>query len=137
MVKRHSQGSTLSGVTARYADTGELCLDGTRASLTELARTIESEPLRLALDVPVGVAPTPYTGYIHSIVVAESEGKVRIRRTGDTLYVEGNRKSRLMLAQNIEALELTEHAHLDHFPGHPFLDELSQPIVVECDEQGA
>jgi hypothetical protein len=78
----------------------------------------------------------PYKSWLGRVLVEpNSRDLLLVSIAGSDLIVAGNERSRSLLARNIEILAGSEshpsHLHLEHYPGHAFLDPDSVPLIVE------
>jgi len=88
-----------------------------------------------------GIDPTPYDSVLSRISVKTGgEQPLYIARTGATLRIEGSRRTVEIFASNLESLvrqaserangSVRAHLHVEYYPGHYFLDERSEPLVI-------
>src|SRR5215217_7189566 len=127
-----------------YTKDGDLELGGSAQGLLSLAeRLIRNRETQFDLALSTsGVDPTPYDGVLSRLSVKiRSEQPLYIGRTGTTLRIEGSQRTLETFASNLESLArqgseqhpmgtARVHLHLDYYPGHYFLDESSEPIVI-------
>src|SRR5215203_3745511 len=126
-----------------YTRDGDLELGGSTQGLLSLAERLMRKgetQFDLALSTS-GVDPTPYDGVLSRISVKiGGEQPLCIGRTGATLRIEGSQRTVGIFASNLESLarQASErpigsgkvHMHVEYYPGHYFLDDRSEPIVI-------
>lgn len=116
--------------------TRELELRGTVEELTELAGLLTSGSGSVALDHVA--EPSPYDRSLSSITVVRTSGPVVITCAAgsDELYIRGGSPQLDLLAANVQGFaenwdgDNMSHLHIDYFPGHDYLDESSEPLVL-------
>jgi hypothetical protein len=116
--------------------TRELELRGTAAELTELAGLLTSGSGSVALDHVDD--PAPYDRSLSSITVVRTSGPVVITCAAGSgeLYIRGGSPQLDLLAANVQGFaddwdgDDMSHLHIDYFPGHDYLDESSEPLVL-------
>jgi len=123
-------------IVGRFGNSG-IDLEGTAASLRELSERIGA--IRghetFELNIP-SVPPSPYSGYLRSLQIDVCEGNVRISRDDDCIYVAGSAGKLAILASNMASLASqkssfsSEHSHIEYYPGHFYLTEGSEPLVL-------
>jgi hypothetical protein len=126
-----------------YTKDGDLELGGNTQGLLSLAKRLmrQSETQFDILLSTSGVDPTPYDGVLTRLSVKiEVEQQLYIGRTGATLRIEGSQRTVAIFASNLESLvrqgseqpidSTRVHMHVEYCPGHCFLDEHSEPIVI-------
>jgi hypothetical protein len=116
----------------------ELEISGSREELVVLAREMARgdairDPIRLRTSEPrdVWLQITPSTGPVR---VTTAEGGLQISGAADKLNVLAD--NLLFLSKQVVVYEkLKPHLHLEYVPGHQFLDEESEPIIVTLDDE--
>jgi hypothetical protein len=126
-----------------YTKEGDLELGGNTQGLLGLAQRLMRKG-ETQFDLPLstsGADPTPYDGVLSRISVKiGGEQPLYIGRTDDTLRIEGSQKAVEIFASDLESLARQGaqrtmgsprvHMHVEYYPGHYFLDERSEPIVI-------
>ncbi len=126
-----------------YTKDGDLELGGSTQGLLSLAKRLMGTR-ETRFDIPLstsGVDPTPYDGVLTRVSVKiGGEQPLYIGRTGATLRIEGSQRTVAIFASNLESLvrqgsehpigSARVHTHVEYYPGHYFLDERSEPIVI-------
>jgi hypothetical protein len=113
----------------------EVLLSAGSADLVRLAAFVRSgQPRVIRLGVPDTDA-APYDRWLDSVDIRPGEGTLLIAIEDSRLILAGNAACRDTLAYNLEFLasseEQADHLHVEYYPGHPFLDEHSVPLVLE------
>jgi len=123
-------------IVGRFGKSG-VDLEGTAASLLELAGRVEGPLGRQTFELKMPSVPaSPYSGYLRSMEIETGEGNVRIQRDDDRICIAGSKEKMRILAKNIASLasqksdHSSEHSHIEYFPGHFYLAEGSEPLVV-------
>jgi len=123
-------------IVGRFGSSG-IDLEGTSASLIELAERVQRSEGHETLELSIPSAPaSPYSGYLRSLQIEIGEGSVQILRDHDRLYIKGTPEKIEILAENIASLASqkssysVEHLHIEYFPGHFYLTEGSEPLVL-------
>jgi len=126
-----------------YTRGGDLEFGGSAQGLLGLAKLLTRKgetQFDLALSTS-GVDPTPYDGVL-TLLSAKIGGEqpLYIGRTGSTLRIEGSQETVELFASNLESLARQGaehpmgsekvHMHVEYYPGHYFLDERSEPVVI-------
>lgn len=122
----------------RYSTTG-LCLEGNTEQLRHFATRLG----RLGGPTPLGdpgpMPATPYDGFVRTLEVRTGE-LLRLALQSDALVVSGSDASRAWLAEEIVRFARRDvdggatHMHFEAWHEHPFLDQRSEPLVVELIE---
>jgi hypothetical protein len=110
-------------------DTGPgFTLSGPRDALAQLADGIVVEDLK-SMEV------TPDDGSVITIRVESDGHPVEIKHSGQQVSIVGGRDTLSYLADSLRFLAASrrtrDHLHIEHFAGHLWLSEYSEPIVVE------
>lgn len=114
--------------------TREMELRGTPAELTRLADLLISGSGSADLDHVDD--PSPYGRSLSRITVVQSSGPIAMTCAAgsDELDIRGGSPQLDLLAANVRGFadeaDATSHLHIDHFPGHDYLDESSEPLVI-------
>ncbi|MFD5512122.1 hypothetical protein ACFWIB_30740 [Streptomyces sp. NPDC127051] len=117
--------------------TGELALSGSRAELYAFGRQVRGGLGETGLSHVAD--PAPYSRSLTRVVFrqADAEAVISVLADGETLEVRGGPEALAYLAANIEGFaqdgDPTGHLHLE-YPGHDYLAEESDPLVVALDE---
>jgi hypothetical protein len=116
-----------------YSSRGDIEIEGTREAIRALVRSFRATPSTLTFVVPWQRGPKPYDGFLKEFQVHTGEGMVILRRQDDVLIASGAPHCLDLMAKNIATLlgdnEAT-HTHLEYYPGHPYIDGGSLPLVV-------
>jgi hypothetical protein len=118
----------------RADSNGEMELSGTARELLELVRGIRSSGGIWPLDT--GGDPSPYSRALASVEMRRTSGKATVRYVSnqEALEIQGGRKELELLASNIGdfavAGDLSAHLHIEYFPGHDYLAEDSEALVI-------
>jgi hypothetical protein len=59
--------------------------------------------------------------------------RIELDASRQVLVISGDRGTRAILAENVQAMAAAEdggHLHIDYFPEHPYLAEGSVPMVI-------
>ncbi|GGU61318.1 Imm32 family immunity protein [Lentzea flava] len=118
----------------RHDTTRELELRGTAAELTDLARLLVSG--HGSVDLGRVDDPAPYGRCLSRLNVVQASGPIAVvcAAGSDELTIRGGSAQLTLLAANVRGFandgDATSHLHIDHFPGHDYLDESSEPLVV-------
>jgi|SRR5579875_2834081 len=123
-------------IVGRFGKSGT-DLEGTAMSLLEFAEQLQRIRGRetFELRIPL-VPPSPYSGYLRLLQIEVGEGNVHVLRDHDRVYIAGSVEKIEILAKNIAGLALqksshsSEHSHIEYFPGHFYLTEGSEPLVL-------
>ena len=115
--------------------TGEMELRGSGSQFKEFAGRLRSggEFSASLDDVP---APSPYDRSLSRVVIRSGSGKVvvTLMNDGQSLLVCGGDEFMEVLAANIDGFAEDgirgEHAHIEYFPGHYYLAEEAEPLVL-------
>lgn len=122
-------------IVRRSSATGELCLEGTSEDLRAFSSLLQKAPGSIALSVPSKMSG--YDDHLLGISIRERTGShvsLKYDSTSSSLVVEGDPRYLAVLAANITALannSVQGHLHIEFFPGHFYLDEASDPVVVK------
>ncbi|MFD6446787.1 hypothetical protein ACFWEJ_16900 [Promicromonospora sp. NPDC060204] len=121
------------------ASTRELELSGTGQEFLRLSRDLRSADSAFSLFEDPD--PHPYETALRRMEIRQAVGKVKIHVPADgVLEIGGDSDSMAFLAENIEDFAVSAsgsyHWHVEHFPGHEYLDEASVPLVVMIDGSG-
>ncbi|MGW8781359.1 Imm32 family immunity protein [Streptomyces sp. NPDC055796] len=118
--------------------TGELALSGSRAELYAFGRQVRGGLGETGLSHVAD--PAPYSRSLTRALFRqadEAEAVISVLEDGETLEVRGGPEALAHLAANIEGFaqdgDPTGHLHLE-YPGHDYLAEESDPLVVALDE---
>jgi hypothetical protein len=127
-----AEGATLQ--IRRHDATRETALSGTAAELSALAASMRDGSVSITLDVAGD--PAPYSRMLSSLAVARTDGPVVIERREAVLHIRGGAAQLDVLAANIQDFAAEEgdagsHLHIEYFPGHGYLDETSEALVVQ------
>lgn len=112
----------------------EMELRGTAVELNALAELIRSGDGGVELDCAGD--PFPYDRKLSRVRIAPASGPAVIQCSSDSdvLYIRGGGAQFELLAVNLEGFadegDALSHLHLDYFPGHDYLDESSEPLVI-------
>jgi hypothetical protein len=126
-----------------YTEESDLELRGSTQGLLSLAQRLTGKE-ETRFDLPLstsGVDPAPYDGVLTRLrVKVRGERPLYIGRTGSTLDIEGSRRTVEIFANNLKRLvrqgsehptgSSGAHTHVEYYPGHYFLDEQSEPMVI-------
>jgi hypothetical protein len=123
-------------IVGRFADSG-IDLEGTARSLFEFSERVREMRAHetFELNVP-SVPPSPYSGYLRSLQIDVSEGNVHIWRDDLCICIIGSEEKMGILASNIASLATqksnysSEHSHVEYYPGHFYLAEGAEPLVL-------
>jgi hypothetical protein len=123
-------------IIGRFGNSG-IDLEGTAMSLLELAERVQRLRGRETFELSIpSVPPAPYSGYLRSLQIEVGEGNVHILLDHDRVYITGSAEKMEILAKNIASLasqkssHSSEHSHIEYFPGHFYLTEGSEPLVL-------
>lgn len=116
--------------------TREMELRGTAAELTGLANLLISGSGSVSLDHVDD--PSPYGRSLSRINVVRTSGPIAMTCAAgsDELYIRGGSPQLDLLAANVRGYaddrdgDAMSHLHIDYFPGHDYLDESSEPLVL-------
>ena len=122
---------------------GDLELGGSTQGLLGLAKCLTRKS-ETRFDLPLyttGVNPAPHDDVLTRLSVEiGGEQPLYIGRFGSTLRIKVSPSAVEILASNLERLArqasdrpagpVSAHAHVEYYPGHYFLDERSEPIVI-------
>ncbi len=116
-----------------YSGVRQVELKGNPRGLIVLAEALESGRTRtVGLVEPDDVGA--WDGWLTDVEVEPVIGlKVKVERNGRQLKFVGDPGGLAILAGNARALvsgELESHIHEEYYPGHPFFDEATVPLVV-------
>lgn len=123
-------------VVGRLGNSG-INLEGTASSfldLSERLRDIRGHET-FVLNVP-RVSPSPYSGYLRLLQIDVGEGNVHISRDSDLICIAGSADKIGILASNIASVASQKssvssiHSHIEYHPGHFYLSEGSEPLVL-------
>jgi hypothetical protein len=118
----------------RADKSGEMELSGTSLELLELVKGLRSS--RGTRRLGASGNPSPYSRALSSIESRRTSGKVAILlpSDGETLEIQGGLEELELLASNIEDFaadgDRSAHLHVEYFPGHDYLSERSEPLVI-------
>ncbi|WP_326565358.1 hypothetical protein VSH64_26285 [Amycolatopsis rhabdoformis] len=114
----------------------ELEISGSRAELQALGQALQSGEGQI--DVPKDPNPEPYDSSLSRIDFRVTSGKITMSTTGETLKIQGAQEFFAVLADHIESFgaeaDLDSHIHIDYFPGHDYLTEGSESLVLCFDK---
>lgn len=123
-------------IVGRFGSEG-MDLEGTAKSMLEFSRRVlqirEIEIFELSIP---SISPLPYAGYLRFLRFDLNEGNVHIRLEGDCMLVGGSVEKIGIFAGNIASLASQEtngipaHSHIEYHPGHFYLVEGSEPLVL-------
>jgi len=123
-------------IVGRFGRSG-IDLEGSAMSLLEFAGRVEGLRGRETFGLRMPSAPaSPYTGYLRSLEIKVGEGNVHILRDDDRVHIAGSVEKMGILAKNIASLasqesnHSSEHSHIEYYPGHFYLAEESEPLVL-------
>jgi hypothetical protein len=123
-------------IVGRFGNSGS-DLEGTGASLLELSERVREITGHETFELKIPkVPPFPHSGYLKSLQIDVSEGKVQIWRDENCIYATGSVEMIAILAKNIAFLATQKndrssvHSHIEYFPGHFYLTEGSEPLVL-------
>jgi hypothetical protein len=114
--------------------TRELELRGTVAELTDLAGLLVSGSGSVDLDHVDD--PSPYSRSLSGVNVVRASGPVVITCAAgsDEMEIRGGSSQLDLLAANVQGFadegDAASHLHIDYFPGHDYLNESSEPLVI-------
>ncbi|WP_319988328.1 Imm32 family immunity protein [Lentzea kristufekii] len=117
--------------------TREIELRGTAAELTGLAGLLISG--RGSADLDHVADPSPYGRCLSRVNVLRTSGPIAVTCAAgsDELDVRGGSAQLALLAEIVRGFaedaddaDAMAHLHIDHFPGHDYLDECSEPLVI-------
>lgn len=129
-------------LTIQYSASNNLLLEATLEGLSELAGILEdnSEKTQCKLLVPAEAVAKSYEGFLTDLHIVKSDGALKIYHNPSVLMISGSPSNCSILAANLnflqeEALSQPQlqsvlHWHIDYFPGHFYLDPVSEPAVV-------
>lgn len=88
-------------------------------------------------EVPIRVMASG-TGQTSSALILFESGPIVINVQGDNLIVRGAERKLSLLGENIAFLanqepsrgRLKTHLHIEYIPGHAYLDQTSEPLVL-------
>ncbi|MEU8817501.1 hypothetical protein [Actinoplanes sp. NPDC048796] len=112
----------------------EMELRGTVAELEGLAELVCSGSGTAELD-RIG-DPAPYDRTLARITVEQTSGPALIGcfTSPDVLDIRGGHEQLGLIADEVRGVaedgDPRSHLHIDHYPGHGYLDESSEPLVV-------
>jgi hypothetical protein len=117
-------------------DMDELEVSGSGADLKSLADCIRNAQGFASDDVVVSLKRPSW------LQVTAASGPVKILRKSGKICIEGSSDKLAVLANSIESLAgetptqgvLKPHLHIEYVPGHFYLDQHSDPLVVTLDE---
>ena len=116
--------------------TKELDIEGSGKDLSDLAAFLQDETATLYDKISgAGRASKGYSKCLSRIVVDRVEGQ-RVRLTvqaDECLVITGDARKVAILTANIASaarMPAGEHTHIDFYPGHVWLAEDSDPLVV-------
>lgn len=118
----------------RHDTTREMELRGTAAELTGLAVLLISGHGSVDLDRVDD--PSPYGRCLPRINVVRASGPVTATCAvgSGELDIRGGSPQLALLAEIVQGFaddaDATDHLHIDHFPGHDYLGESSDPLVI-------
>ncbi|MFB9356802.1 Imm32 family immunity protein [Actinoplanes nipponensis] len=118
----------------RLDATREMELRGTAAELTDFASLLISGSGSLDLD-RVG-DPSPYGRSLSRVNVLLASGPIAVVCSvgSDELEIRGGLPQLNLFATNVRGFaddaDAMSHLHIDYFPGHDYLDESSDPLVI-------
>lgn len=118
----------------RADKSGETELSGTSNELLQLARAIRLNQAAFPLEkVPDASPYTRSLAMLESTLTSGSEA-ISMSSEGDTLEIRGGAAALALLAENIEGFaaegDETAHLHIDYFPGHEYLSQNSNSLVI-------
>ncbi|MFF4594457.1 hypothetical protein [Amycolatopsis sp. NPDC001319] len=117
---------------------GEMSISGTRSDLLALCRELRSG--RAEMRASKAADPRPYDRSLSRIEFRPASGKVHISslEDGESMEIRGGLEFLAFLAEVIEGFALEadqdDHLHVDYFPGHYYLVEESDSLVIEFDD---
>ncbi|MCM4084586.1 Imm32 family immunity protein [Paractinoplanes hotanensis] len=109
-------------------------MSGTIAELEVLARLLTLGGGSVTLDRSAD--PSPYDRSLSRIDIVGGSGPIvaRCLPESDVLWIQGGRAQLGLLAEILRdfavAGDVTSHLHIEYFPGHDYLDESADPLVV-------
>jgi hypothetical protein len=127
------------GVRARYARRSGFAVSGDRIALNGLARILRGDASADAAEVLLqpGSEAAPYEEFMSKLVVRHDSGRVSVTKKLDEVLITGSPQHLRLLAENIEALaddaEGDRHLHVEYYPDHFYLDQSSEPLVIELE----
>ncbi|MEV6713167.1 hypothetical protein AB0M48_14145 [Lentzea sp. NPDC051208] len=83
--------------------------------------------------------PSPYGRCLSRVDVLRTSGPIAVTCAAgsDELDIRGGAHQLALLAENVQRFaddaddgDAMSHLHIDHFPGHDYLDESSEPLVI-------
>lgn len=107
---------------------------GTAAELTGLADLLTAGHGSVDLDRVDD--PSPYGRCLSRVNVGQASGPVAVicAADSDELDIRGGSPELTLLAANLRGFaddgDAMSHLHIDYFPGHDYLDESSEPLVI-------
>ena len=120
---------------ARRAEiTREMDLCGTAGELTKLAEILQSDGGSVSLSSYGD--PSPYDFMLKRLEVTLTSGAIVIRCLTDSgvLQIRGGAAQFELLALNVQDYadegDSMSHLHIDYFPGHDYLAESSESLVI-------
>lgn len=113
---------------------GEMEFSGTSLELLKLVKALRVSRESCRLDVTAD--PAPYSKALSTLETRQTSGKVLISVSSDreTLKIQGGRNAMEMLASTVEEFAAegdgAAHLHVEYLPGHEYLSQESEPLVI-------
>lgn len=123
----------------RYAAISGFEVSGDRTALHNLAQVLrrDESPDTAEVWLETGFEAAPYDEFMSRLIVRHDSGRVRVMKESDKVLIKGSPHHLRLFAENIEALaddaEVDQHLHIEYYPNHFYLDQSSEPLVVERD----
>jgi hypothetical protein len=142
-MKMGNNKSFESSVIGYYSISDDLELKGSPQDWDKLGRVLllakHNKAVEVILFVPNQTKPTPYDGFLTSMVVIPEKIKsqLEIKRENSKLLIVGPSETIEILAVNMLGLADVEpkpsyHMHIEYFPEHYYLAPSSHPLVITC-----
>lgn len=127
-------------VTGRYTLSGDLELAANIQNLHILSDALNSdrESQSLKLSVPELVPPSPYDGFLDSMLILHTDSFVNIQRNQSAISIIGEKKYLAVMADNIKFLATNacgsnSHIHIEYFPESSYLHSLSLSLIISVE----
>ena len=86
-----------------------------------------------------GINPQPYAELVQAIEISRGDGPLRISMRGKSCRVTGGHEPLQLLVDNVSWLldsdERGPHLHFEYFPGHVYIHESSEPLILRVSEE--
>ena len=129
-------------LVVQFSASNDLLLEATTNALEELAGILEenSTDNHYKLLTSAQPAAKSYEGFLATLQIIKSEGALKVYRDHNMLVISGSPGNCIIFAANLRflcqetlsqpSMQSVLHIHIEYFPDHPYLDPVSDPVVI-------